>query len=102
MPENQQDMPALLTDTGTKQKKTKQMDTPLPIRIAIRKEPIRLSQFLKLANLVQDGLEAKIRITEGEVLVNGSLETRRGRKLFCNDQVQLNNEIFEVVKSEKQ
>ena len=94
-------MPALLTGTGTKQKKSKQMDTTLPIRIAIRKEPIRLSQFLKLTNRVQDGLEAKIRITEGEVLVNGSLETRRGRKLFCNDRVQLNNEIFEVVKSDK-
>ncbi len=76
------------------------MDTPPPISIAISKEPIRLSQFLKLANIVQDGLEAKIRITEGEVLVNGSLETRRGRKLFCNDTVQLDNGIFEVVKVE--
>ena len=77
------------------------MDSLKPIPIAIRKEPIRLSQFLKLANVVQDGLEAKIRITEGDVLVNGSLETRRGRKLFTNDSVQLDNAVFEVIREQK-
>ena len=91
---------APLTGTAIKQEETRKMDTPAPTRIAISKEPIRLSQFLKLANIVQDGLEAKIRITEGEVLVNGSPETRRGRKLFCNDRVQLDNGVFEVVKDE--
>ena len=67
-----------------------------PIQIAVTKVPIRLSQFLKLADAVQDGLEAKIRITEGEVLVNGSVETRRGRKLFANDEVELDNTLFQV------
>ena len=67
-----------------------------PTSISIKKEPIRLSQFLKLANVVQDGLEAKIRITEGEVLVNGELETRRGRKLFVNDTIQINDMKFQV------
>ena len=70
-----------------------------PVHIAITKEPIRLSQFLKLANVVQDGLEAKIRISEGEILVNGSLETRRGRKLFTNDRVQFDNTVFQVIKA---
>jgi len=64
--------------------------------VHIRKEPIRLSQFLKLANVVQDGLEAKIRITEGEVLVNGELETRRGRKLVAADIVRIDNMDFQV------
>ncbi|MBL4902614.1 MAG: RNA-binding S4 domain-containing protein [Desulfocapsa sp.] len=64
--------------------------------VHIRKEPIRLSQFLKLANVVQDGLEAKIRITEGEVLVNGALETRRGRKLVAADIVRIDNMDFQV------
>ncbi len=67
-----------------------------PTSISIKKEPIRLSQFLKLANVVQDGLEAKIRITEGEVLVNGELETRRGRKIFVNDTIQINDMKFQV------
>jgi ribosome-associated protein len=72
---------------------------PAPTSIAIKKEPIRLSQFLKLANVVQDGLEAKIRITEGEVHVNGELETRRGRKLFANDVVHYNNQELQVAKA---
>ncbi|MEA3469281.1 MAG: RNA-binding S4 domain-containing protein [Thermodesulfobacteriota bacterium] len=69
--------------------------------IPINKEPIRLSQFLKLANVVQDGLEAKIRITEGEVLVNGNLEIRRGRKLMVNDLVQIDTIVLQVTKKEK-
>lgn len=73
------------------------MPTPEVTQITIQKEPIRLSQFLKLANVVQDGLEAKIRILEGEVLVNDELETRRGRKLYNKDRVYFNDDIFEVL-----
>lgn len=69
--------------------------------ITINKEPIRLSQFLKLANVVQDGLHAKIVITEGEVLVNGELETRRGRKLVSNDIVRFDSMDLLVLKTEK-
>ncbi len=67
-----------------------------PEQITIRKEPIRLSQFLKLANVVQDGLEAKIRILEEEVRVNGEIETRRGRKLYDQDTIQLEDALFQV------
>lgn len=67
-----------------------------PIQIEIHKEPIRLSQFLKLANVVQDGFHAKIRITEGEVRVNGEPEIRRGRKLTANDLVEVDDMIFQV------
>lgn len=55
--------------------------------ITVKKLPIRLGQFLKLADLVQDGVEAKIRIKEGEVLVNKTVETRRGRQLKEGDTV---------------
>lgn len=51
--------------------------------------PIRLGQFLKFADMVQDGIEAKIRIQEGEVKVNGEIETRRGKQLQNNDIVTL-------------
>lgn len=66
------------------------------IKINIDKEPIRLGQFLKYANHVQDGFEAKIRITEGDVMVNGSLETRRGRQLVHGDQVFIDDTIYEI------
>ncbi len=64
--------------------------------IAIKTETIRLSQFLKLANLVQDGVEAKIRIQEGLVMVNAAVETRRGRKLRHGDRVAYAGEEYEV------
>lgn len=48
---------------------------------------IRLGQFLKLANLVSSGGEARQYIQAGEVLVNGEVDTRRGRQLQPGDQV---------------
>ena len=49
--------------------------------------PIRLGQFLKLAEAVSDGLEAKHKILEKRILVNGATETRRGRQLQPGDRV---------------
>ncbi|WP_279403060.1 RNA-binding S4 domain-containing protein [Arthrobacter sp. JCM 19049] len=46
--------------------------------IQIRDESIRLGQLLKLANLAEDGLDAKELIAEGLVTVDGQVETRRG------------------------
>ncbi|MBE9519644.1 MAG: RNA-binding S4 domain-containing protein [Proteobacteria bacterium] len=69
--------------------------------IAIHTETIRLSQFLKLANVTQDGAEAKFLILDGVVMVNGEVETRRGRKLRAGDLVEIQGETFEVTEEEK-
>ena len=53
---------------------------------------IRLSQFLKWVGLCGTGGEAKIRILEGEVAVNGEIEKRRGRVLRNGDRVVFNGE----------
>jgi ribosome-associated protein len=66
------------------------------VPIQIETETIRLSQLLKLANVVQDGSEAKFRIASNEVMVNGALETRRGRKLRHGDLVEFAGEIYEI------
>src|SRR4028119_1921057 len=50
-----------------------------PVDVPIRDESIRLGQFLKLANLVESGAEAKPLIVAGMVQVNGGTEPRRGR-----------------------
>ena len=60
-----------------------------PFDVSIRDESIRLGQFLKLANLVESGAEAKPVIADGAVLVNGEVETRRGRQLVKGDVVTL-------------
>ena len=48
--------------------------------IKIKTEFIKLDALLKFANLVSSGGEAKLRIAEGEVLVNGEKCTMRGRR----------------------
>lgn len=57
--------------------------------IKIETEFIKLDALLKFANLVSSGGEAKIRIAEGEVLVNGEISTMRGKKLRSGDTVEL-------------
>ena len=60
-----------------------------PLDVPISDESIRLGQFLKLANLVESGAEAKPAVQEGLVRVNGEVETRRGRQLRRGDVVEL-------------
>jgi ribosome-associated protein len=63
------------------------MTDDVPDEVGISDEVIRLGQFLKLANLVESGAEAKTPIAEGLVTVNGEVETRRGRQLLRGDVV---------------
>ena len=56
--------------------------------VPIRDESIRLGQFLKLANLIDSGADAKAAIADGQVTVNGEVETRRGRQLRSGDVVE--------------
>jgi ribosome-associated protein len=55
--------------------------------IAITGSTIRLGQLLKLANLVDQGADAKLLLASDEVTVNGEVETRRGRQLVSGDVV---------------
>jgi ribosome-associated protein len=68
------------------------------IQIREEDEFIKLGQALKKANLVGSGVEAKIVINEGEVLVNGETEFQRGKKLHDGDVVSYHGETFTVVK----
>ena len=58
------------------------------LEIKLRDEYITLGQLLKAEGLVDSGVEAKIVIHSGEVLVNGAKELRRGRKLYDGDVVK--------------
>ena len=59
-------------------------------------EGTTLGQALKAASLVGSGGEAKVLIQAGEILVNGEVETRRGRKLEAGDVVEGGDERLEV------
>ena len=70
--------------------------------IPIRDKMIRLGQLLKLANAVQGGGEAKVRIQNGDVKVNGRVETRRGRQLHPGDRIEIDGKIFTVCSSREE
>lgn len=53
--------------------------------IAISTEYITLGQFLKLADCIDTGGQAKPFLAETKVYVNGELENKRGKKLYDND-----------------
>jgi ribosome-associated protein len=57
--------------------------------VTINSDMIRLGQFLKLADLIDTGGEAKILIASGDVTVNGEVDTRRGRQLHPGDVVEV-------------
>ncbi|MBW4473727.1 MAG: RNA-binding S4 domain-containing protein [Stenomitos rutilans HA7619-LM2] len=59
-------------------------------------EVIKLDQFLKAVGIVSTGGQAKLLIQSGEVKVNGTVETRRGRKLVLGDRVSTMGETLNV------
>lgn len=67
--------------------------------VAIRGDMIRLGQLLKLADVVDDGGEAKALLADGAVSVNGEREDRRGRQLHPGDVVRVGGDELCVVKS---
>lgn len=65
-------------------------------QIEIKDEFIKLGQALKLAGIAESGVDAKIMIEEETVKVNGETETRRGRKLYDGDAVEVRGMSFTV------
>ena len=59
---------------------------------------VTLGQFLKLANLIQTGGEAKEFLSNHEILVDGELDNRRGRKLYDGMVISLLNKKFVIKK----
>ena len=68
------------------------------MKITIKDEFIKLGQALKLAGVVEDGVEAKYAIQDGLVQVNGEVDTRRGRKVYEGDVITFENQEIEVVR----
>lgn len=60
--------------------------------IKISSEFIKLDQLLKFSNLVENGADAKYLVQNGFVKVNGEVETRRGKKLFGDEIIEVDLE----------
>ena len=65
--------------------------------IKLREDFIKLGQALKAAGFVESGVEAKDVIQSGLVLVNGEIDTRRGRKLYDGDVVIFEGKEIKIV-----
>lgn len=65
--------------------------------VNISTEFIKLGQALKLAGLVSSGVDAKMLIGDGQILVDGEVETRRGRKLFGGEVIEFEENKIKVV-----
>lgn len=64
--------------------------------ITIKDEFIKLGQALKLAGLVESGVDAKAEIQEGYVKVNGEVEYQRGKKLHAGDIIEFDGQQVKV------
>lgn len=76
------------------------MRKQMEVRLKKGEEYIKLGQALKKAGAVSSGVEAKIRIQDGEVSVNGETEERRGRKLFQGDVFSFAGQTYQVVSND--
>jgi len=64
--------------------------------IKINKEPVELYKLLKFESIVSSGGEAKHVISEGYVTLNGSLETRKRKKLVSGDVIEFNGDKYKL------
>lgn len=64
--------------------------------IHIKDDFIKLGQALKLAGLVDSGVDAKFVIQDGLVKVNGQVEVQRGKKIVHGDVVSYDGKEFKV------
>ena len=56
--------------------------------VEISKEPLELYKILKFEGMVSSGGEAKSVIADGQVLVNGKVETRKRKQISSGDIVE--------------
>lgn len=68
------------------------------VEISITTEYITLGQFLKLADIIESGGEAKSFLAEHEVLIDGISDNRRGRKLRGGEVVEVLGQSYEIKK----
>lgn len=68
------------------------------MEIKIKDEFIKLGQALKLAGVVEDGVEAKYAVQDGLVKVNGEVDERRGRKVYEGDIISFDGKDIKVIR----
>jgi ribosome-associated protein len=65
-------------------------------KVEITREPVELYKILKFEGLVDTGGEAKLFIADGQVTVNGEVETRRRKKIVDRDVIEFRGETLQM------
>ncbi len=68
--------------------------------LTLREEPVELYKILKFGGFASSGAEAKIRISEGDVTVNGEVETRKRRKMLAGDEIVIDGNLLLLILEE--
>ena len=66
-------------------------------QVNVQKSPVELYKILKMENLAASGGEAKFMIADGQVRVNGEIETRKRKKIFSGDIVEFAGNRLQIV-----
>ena len=66
--------------------------------ITIYSEYITLGQFLKLADIIETGGEAKSFLAQHEVKIDGVVDNRRGRKLRGGEKIEILGQTYEITR----
>lgn len=64
--------------------------------VEITREPVELYKILKFEGLVENGGAAKAVIDDGQVSVNGEIETRKRKKIVSGDIIEFGDEKFRI------
>ena len=60
--------------------------------VIVTKEPVELYKILKFEGMVGSGGEAKAAVADGQVQVNGKVETQKSKKIVSGDVITFGNE----------
>ncbi len=64
--------------------------------VKLLKEPVELYKILKFEGMVTSGGEAKNVISNGQVSVNGNIETQKRKKIVSGDIIEFGNDIIRL------
>lgn len=66
-------------------------------QIKISTPYITLGQLLKLSNIISNGGEAKFYLATHNVFINSELDSRRGRKIYPGDLVEIEDSKIKIL-----
>jgi ribosome-associated protein len=68
--------------------------------VSINREPVELYKILKFEGLLPSGGEAKAAVAEGQIKVNGVVETQKRKKILNGDIIEFGDEKLRIVLDE--